>query len=134
MVASSGFYWSLYTFIYETVRHQLRYMQLYNTQHAYIFVLCQAGNIYGLNIPYHLFKFNSTQLYFMVYCIESLPQPSSNWKFNWRWPDLNPDLPSTSLPRYQLSCTDWMFQAEVNNMFEETLNQKSFLKGIIYSK
>ena len=33
------------------------------------------------------FKFDA---YFMAYCIESLPQPSSNWKFNWRWPDLNP--------------------------------------------
>ena len=30
------------------------------------------------------------QPYFMAYCIESLPQPFSNWKFNWRWRDLNP--------------------------------------------
>ena len=25
-----------------------------------------------------------------IYCIESLPQPLSNWKLNWRWQDLNP--------------------------------------------
>ena len=45
-------------------------------------------NVYWLNIPYYYFKFNST--YFMAYCIESLLQPFSNWKFNWRWRDLKP--------------------------------------------
>ena len=37
-----------------------------------------------------LFKFDATQPYFMAYCLESLPQPLSNWKFNWRLRDLNP--------------------------------------------
>ena len=30
------------------------------------------------------------QSYFMAYCLEFLPQPFSNWKFNWRRQDLNP--------------------------------------------
>ena len=50
-----------------------------------IFVLSQPA-MYGLNIQYHDFKFDSTQPYFMLYCLESLPQPF----FNWRWPYLNP--------------------------------------------
>ena len=61
------------------------------TNTSKIFILCYVKPaMYGLNIPYHKFKFDSTQPYFMAYCIESLPQPFSNWKFNWRWRDLNP--------------------------------------------
>ena len=33
--------------------------------------------VYGLNIPYHYTKFDSMQLYFMAYCIESFLQPFS---------------------------------------------------------
>ena len=36
------------------------------------------------------FKFDATQPYFMAYCLESFPQPFSNWKFNCRQRDLNP--------------------------------------------
>ena len=50
---------------------------------------------------WHYFKFYSTQPYFKAYCIESLPQPLSNWKFNWRRRDLNPgpsEYQSNALP------------------------------------
>ena len=46
--------------------------------------------MYGLNIPYNYFKFDYTQPYFMVYNVESLPQPFFIWKFNWRQRYLNP--------------------------------------------
>ena len=60
-----------YTHLYELI-----YMQLYNTQHAYN--LLQNTRyvkpaMYGLNIPYHEFKFDAMQLYFMAYGLESLP-------------------------------------------------------------
>ena len=60
-----------------------------------------------LNIEYTVgirFKFDSTQLYFMAYYLESLPQPFSNWKCNWKWRDLNPrpsEYQSIALPTEQ---------------------------------
>ena len=58
--------------------------------HLVAFIDHYTPAMYWLNIPYHYFKFDYTHLYFMVYCKESLPQPFSNWKLNWRWQDLNP--------------------------------------------
>ena len=40
-----------------------------------IFLYYVKPAMYVLNIPYHYFEFDSTQPYFMAYCIESLPQP-----------------------------------------------------------
>ena len=54
------------------------------------------------------------QPYFMAYCLESLPQPFSNWTFNWRRRDLNPgpsEYQSNVLPT-ELSGLDyhcWIF-------------------------
>ena len=66
-----------------------------------IFVLCQAGNVWIESREGVIIKFNSTQPYFMTYCIESLPQPFSNCKYNWRRRDLNPgssEYQSNALP------------------------------------
>ena len=75
-----------------------------------IFLCYVKPAVYGLNIPYHYFKFDSRQPYFMAYCIESLQQPFFNWKFCWRQRDLNPgpsEHPSNVLPtEHQLSCPD----------------------------
>ena len=89
------------------VRHRL-----YNTQHAYNQGkrqakkgLCQARNVWIectiLSIP--------TQPYFygVVYCIESLQQPFSNWNFNWRRQDLNPG-PSKHQSNAQPTKLSWL--------------------------
>ena len=82
-------------------------------------MLCQAGNVCFSSVkykvlnpskitPYHYFKFDSTQPYFMAHCIESLAQPFSIWNSIGDNEIRTPDLPSTSLAGYQLSCPDWM--------------------------
>ena len=51
----------------------------YNPSYGEETFLCYVKPaVYGLNIPYHYFKFDSRQPYFMAYCIESLQQPFFN--------------------------------------------------------
>ena len=78
------------------------------------------------------------QPYFMVYWRESLPQPFSSWKFNWRRQDLNPKpskYQSNALPT-ELSWLDfgsWVYlDSEISNsMCMHTLSESSECKFLL---
>ena len=53
--------------------------------------------MYGFNIPYHYLKFDSTQPYFMAYCIDLSPIENSTGEGKIHTPDLPSIMP------YQLS-------------------------------
>ena len=48
------------------------------------------------------------QPYFMVYCLESLPKPFSNWKFIWRRWDSNPRPSESQSNMLPTGCPDWI--------------------------
>ena len=95
---------------------------------------------HGLNLPYHYFKYDSMQPYFMAHCIESLPQPFSNWKFNYRRQDLNPkpsEYQSNMLPT-ELSWLDDPWKVTYYKISSDTKNKwnmsfyQSFIKCEIF--
>ena len=115
-----------YTHLYEIVKHQLSYMQLYNTQHAYnilqpnmrahtiitlhtegdIFLQCQAGNVW---IEYTISLIQiwcyAAVFYGVLLRIRNLSPIENSIGDSEIW---TPDLMITSLVCYQLSCPDWI--------------------------